>query len=33
MANPIQSIRNVHDIAKASRDVGTPMTDEEIKCF
>lgn len=31
MANPIQSIRNTYNIAKAARDIEIPMTDEEIK--
>ncbi len=33
MANPIQAIRNVYDIAKRARDNGTPLSDEEIKLF
>lgn len=31
MANPIQAIRNVYDIAKGARDNEKPLTDEEIK--
>ena len=31
MANSIQSIRNVYDIAKGAKDNGKPMSDEEIK--
>lgn len=31
MANSIQAIRNVYDIAKGARDNGKPMSDEEIK--
>lgn len=31
MANPIQAIRNVYDIAKGAKDNETPMSDEEIK--
>ena len=31
MANSIQAIRNVYDIAKGARDNGKSLTDEEIK--
>lgn len=31
MANSIQAIRNVYDIAKGARDNGEPLNDEEIK--
>ena len=30
MANSIQAIRNVYDIAKGARDNESPMSDEEI---
>ena len=33
MANPIQAIRTVYDIAKNARDNGAPLSDEEIKLF
>lgn len=31
MANSIQAIRNVYDVMKASKDNGTPLTDEQLQ--
>lgn len=33
MANSIQAIRNVYDIAKGAKDNEKPMSDEEIKAL